>query len=183
MAKQLKTIGVYCGHEFGNNPVYARAAKRVGELLCENKLNMIFGAGNVGLMGQTATAAISCGLKVIGVSTPTLAKKQEPPHDGADVIMTETLNERKQIMFDKSDAFIIMPGGTGTIDELTEILTKQQIGETKKPVFFLNTNKFWAPFGDMLLHMHKEGFIANMDVYNIYTADTPEELIEKIKKY
>lgn len=182
MMKNLKSIAVYCGHEFGTDPQFARDAKKMGELLARHKIRMVFGGGDVGLMGTVATAALDNGGEVVGVSTKHVVALQEPAHEGVDVEIVDKVNERKQKMYDLSDAFIIMPGGIGTLNELTDIMTMQQIGETKKPLFFLNTGKFWGIFGRVLVHMQHAGFIADMKDYRISVGNTPEELMQKILK-
>ena len=93
------------------------------------------------------------------------------------------VNERKQIMFEMSDAFIILPGGIGTLNELSDIMTMQQIGETDKPLFFLNTNNFWDPLGELIKHMMDNGFVVKTENYHFYTADTVAELTEQILNY
>lgn len=183
MTQKLKSIAVYCGHEFGTNPEYRRAAERLGELLGRNKIQMVFGGGDVGLMGTVATAALHNGSHVVGVSTRHVVARQEPAHAEIEVEVVDGVNERKQKMFDLSDGFVIMPGGIGTLNELTDVMTMQQIGESKKPLFFLNTAKFWLPFGRLFVHMQENGFIESVHDYNIHTADTPDELIKKILEY
>lgn len=183
MVQNLKTIAVYCGHQYGTNPEFARDAKKVGELLGKNKLNMVFGGGDVGLMGTVATAALENGAHVVGVSTHNVIEKQEPVHEGVEVEVVTGVNERKQKMYDLSDAFIILPGGIGTLNELTDIMTMQQIGESRKPLFFLNTAKFWGPFERLFVHMQHCGFIENMHDYNIHVGNTPEDLIKIILDY
>lgn len=183
MTGRLKSIAVYCGHQFGTNPDFARHAAQIGEFLGENNIRMVFGGGDVGLMGTVATAALDAGGHVIGVSTNNVIEKQEPVHTGVDVEVVDGVNERKQKMFELSDAFIILPGGIGTLNELTDIMTMQQIGESKKPLFFLNTASFWAPFARLFIHMQRSGFIESVHDYNIHVARTPSELITKIINY
>ena len=146
-------------------------------------IRMVFGGGDVGLMGTVATACLRAGGQVIGVSTDDVIAMQEPAHPEIDIQVVDGVNERKQIMFEKSDAFIILPGGVGTLNELTDIMTMQQIGETEKPLFFLNSNGFWNPFVRLVKHMQKNGFIVKTDEYNIFTADTVAELKKQILKY
>ncbi len=183
MKRKIKTVAVYCGHEFGINPAFVRDAGMMGELIAKNGLNMVFGGGDVGLMGTVASAAINNGGHVVGVSTEYVIAKQEPAHEKIDVKIVRGVNERKQKMFELSDAFIIMPGGIGTLNEATDILTMQQIGETKKPIFLLNTSNFWEPLNVLTLSMRRNGFIENWDDYVVYVGDTPQEIIEKIKEY
>ena len=183
MKRKIKTVAVYCGHEFGINPAFVRDAGIMGELIAKNGLNMVFGGGDVGLMGTVASAALNNGAHVIGVSTEHVVAKQEPAHEKIDVKIVRGVNERKQRMFEMSDAFIIMPGGIGTLNEATDILTMQQIGETKKPMFLLNTSNFWEPLNVLTLSMRRNGFIENWDDYVVFMGDTPEEIMEKIKAY
>lgn len=183
MTGKIKSIAVYCGHQFGTNPQYAKEAKKIGELLAKNKLNMVFGGGDVGLMGTVATAAVENGAHVVGVSTHNVINKQEPVHENVEIKVVTGVNERKQKMYELSDAFVILPGGIGTLNELTDIMTMQQIGETRKPLFFLNTDKFWEPFGLLFVHMQQCGFIESVDDYNMHTFATAEELMKAIIEY
>ena len=183
MTHKLNSLAVYCGHQFGTNPQFERDAARIGELLARNKIRMIFGGGNVGLMGATASSAIRNGGVVLGVTTHNVVAKQEPAHTEIQVEIVDGVNERKQRMYDLSDGFIILPGGIGTLNEFTDILTMQQIGETHKPLFFMNTANFWESFSRMFLTMQDSGFIDSVDDYHVHVADTPEELFRQITNY
>lgn len=176
----IKSVAVYCGHKPGADPAYIRDAAKFGELLARNKIKLVFGGGDVGLMGAVSTAAVKNGGEVAGVSTHHVAALQEPAHEDVDVEILDGINVRKQKMYELSDAFVILPGGIGTLNELTDIMTMQQVGESKKPIFFLNTNKFWNIFGRVLVHMDHAGFIADMKEYSIKVSDTPEQLIQLI---
>jgi len=183
MTHKLNSLAVYCGHEFGTNPQFERDAVRVGELLARNKIRMVFGGGNVGLMGATATSALRNGGVVLGVTTHNVVAKQEPAHEEIEVEIVTGVNERKQRMYELSDGFIILPGGIGTLNEFTDILTMQQIGESHKPLFFMNTGKFWESFSRMFLTMQDNGFIESVDDYYVHVADTPDELFKQIINY
>lgn len=180
---KLNSLAVYCGHIFGTNPQFERDARRIGELLARNKIRMIFGGGNVGLMGATATAALENGGVVLGVTTHNVVAKQEPALDDIEVEVVDGVNERKQRMYDMSDGFIILPGGIGTLNEFTDILTMQQIGETRKPLFFMNTAKFWESFYNMFISMHSNGFIEDVKDYHVHVGNTPDELFQQILNY
>ncbi len=180
MSDKIKSVAVYCGHEFGNNPVYTKDARKIGELLARNKITVVFGGGNVGLMGTVAESALQNGGEVIGISTQHVAARQEPVHTGVNVKVVDGLSARKEEMFDLSDAFIILPGGIGTLDEMTDIMTKQQIGESCKPIIIMNTAKYWDIFGKVMTHMEQEGFIPSVSDYNIIVVNTPEELIQTL---
>jgi hypothetical protein len=178
--KIIKSVAVYCGHQAGSNPEYLRDAQRVGELLARNKFTLVFGGGNVGLMGAVASAALDNGGEVIGISTTHVVSLQEPAHDGIDVKIVDGLSTRKQEMYDLSDAFVILPGGIGTLDEMTDIMTKQQVGESCKPIFMMNTAKYWEIFGQIMTHMQQEGFMPNPEDYNLHVVNTPEDLIKDL---
>ena len=180
MKCKLNSLAVYCGHSFGSNPQFERDAVKIGQLLAQNNIKMIFGGGNVGLMGATASAALAAGGKVIGVTTHDVVAKQEPAHEEIVVEVVDGVNERKQRMYELSDGFIILPGGIGTLNEFTDILTMQQIGESRKPLFFMNTANFWESFGTLFSAMHKNGFIENVDDYHVHVAATPDKLFEQI---
>ncbi len=181
MNRKIKTVAVYCGHQLGNNPAYARDARSVGELLAKNNFTMVFGAGSVGLMGTVARAAIENGGEVIGISTPHVTSMQEPVQKNINVRIVDGLSERKEEMFELSDAFVILPGGIGTLDEMTDIMTKHQVKESCKPIFIMNTENFWAKFDCFLEFMRSEGFVPNPNTYNIHVVNTPEELIKELK--
>ena len=181
---KLKSIAVYCGHQYGTKPEYARDAAKIGAMLAQNGIRMVFGGGNVGLMGTVASAALEHGGHVTGITTHDVVAKQEPMHEGIDAFeIVDGVNERKQKMFELSDGFIILPGGTGTLNELTDIMTMQQIGETNKPLFFMNTENFWGPFARLLVHMKRAGFFVHPEDYNLHGARTAEELMEKVLNY
>ena len=184
MAGKLKSVAVYCGHQFGNKPEFARDAEKIGEMLAKNNINVVFGGGNVGLMGTVSTAALRNGGHVTGISTHDVLARQEPMHDGLQHFeVVDGVNDRKQRMFELSDGFIILPGGTGTLNELTDIMTMQQIGETNKPLFFMNTDNFWEPFAHLIIHMQNTGFFVNPEDYNMHSAQSPEELMEQVLNY
>ena len=180
MVNKIKSVAVYCGHEFGKNPAYAKDARKVGELLARNKITIVFGGGNVGLMGTVAESALQNGGEVIGISTQHVISKQEPAHEGLDVKIVDGLSTRKEEMFELSDAFVILPGGIGTLDEMTDVMTKQQVGESCKPIIILNTAKYWELFGKVITHMEQEGFIEKVSDYNIIAVNTPEEIIQTL---
>lgn len=180
MVNKIKSVAVYCGHQFGNDPKYADDARRVGELLARNKITLVFGGGNVGLMGTVSNAALENGGEVIGITTTHVASLQEPIINTVNVKIVDGLSTRKEEMFDLSDAFVILPGGIGTLDEMTDIMTKQQVGESCKPIYMMNTAKYWEIFGQVMIHMQDEGFMPNADAYNLHVVNSPEELIKRL---
>ncbi|MBO7509032.1 MAG: TIGR00730 family Rossman fold protein [Alphaproteobacteria bacterium] len=183
MTHKIKTVAVYCGHTFGLNPEFAGDATLMGELIAKNGLSMVFGGGDVGLMGAVSSAALDNGAHVTGISTEHVVALQEPVHQGINVEIVGGVNERKQKMFELSDAFIILPGGIGTLNEVTDILTMQQIGETTKPIFFLNTCRFWGPLHDLIIDMLNNKFVETLDDYRVIISGTPNELIDAVLNY
>lgn len=177
MPENKRSMAVYCGHQAGNDPKYMKDAIKLGKLMTENKMRLIYGGGNVGLMGGVSMAVRDNGGEVIGVSTPGLVQR-EPMLDGIEMEVKDTLMERKHRMIELSDAFCILPGGLGTLNEVSDILTMHQIGETILPIYFLNTNGFWNIMGDMLKHMIDAGFVKGMIEYNMMICNTPEEVIK-----
>jgi len=176
--KCLKSVAVYMGHKFGVDPQFEIDAKRVGELLAKNGVRFVFGGGETGLMGASARAALDNGGAVVGVSTHDVIALQEPILDGiTESIIANGINERKQLMYEMVDAFFILPGGFGTLNEVTDILTMQQVGESKKKIYFLNTNGFWDIFGKTFAHMHAAGFISEHAEYDIRKFAYPEDMV------
>jgi len=177
MTKQ-KSLAVYCGHQFGTNPQFEKDAIRIGELIAKNDIKLVFGGGKTGLMGAVAGSVLDHGGKAVGITTHHVIALQEPLLKGlTESEIVHGINERKQRMYELSDAFCIAPGGFGTLNELTDILTMQQVGESKKPIYFLNTDGFWNIFGRVFAHMNRAGFISPRAEYNIKLFSYPEDLI------
>lgn len=180
MNKKIKSVAVYCGHQPGNRPEYMQSAHKIGELLAKNNLTLIYGGSNAGLMGAVATGSLENGGHILGISTPEVVALQEPTLDGIDVKIVDGLSKRKQEMYDLADAFVILPGGIGTLDEMTDILTKQQVGESCKPIYIMNIANYWEKLDAFMMVMRTEGFTPGVNVYNVHVINTPEELIEKL---
>jgi hypothetical protein len=155
----MKAICVYCGSSIGARPVYARHAAALGTRLAEEGLALVYGGGNVGLMGIVADAALAAGGDVIGV-IPEQLVGWEVAHAGLTRLdVVATMHERKARMFDLSDAFVALPGGFGTLDEMFEMLTWRQLGLGDKPCAFLDVDGYFAPLMAMLDRMLQEGFL------------------------
>lgn len=180
MNKKIKSVAVYCGHQPGNRPEYMHTAKKIGELLAKNDMTLVYGGSNAGLMGAVASSALENGGHILGISTPEVVALQEPALDGIDVEIVDGLAARKQKMFDLADAFVILPGGIGTLDEMTDILTKQQIRESCKPIYIMNVAHYWEQLDRFMIVMREEGFTPGVANYNVHVMTSPEELIEKL---
>lgn len=153
------SICLFCGSRSGSRPEYARAAAAFGKGLAEGGARLVYGAGDVGLMGIAAGAATAAGAEVVGFIPRHLLAKEIGKRDIHALIVTETMHERKKLMFANSDAVVALPGGAGTMDELFEVLTWRQLGLHARPVVLLDVAGFWQPFVALMRHMRAEGFL------------------------
>lgn len=179
----MKRICVFCGSSTGQSSAYVEAAQDLGRLLAESGYGLVYGGGNVGLMGTVATAAADAGTEVIGV-IPTALQNREPGKvDPSEVFVVNTMHERKMMMATLSDGFIAMAGGIGTLEEIFEIVTWSQLGFHDKPCILLNTNGYYDKLNEFLDHLVEEGFVqAHMrDLFLV--ADTPEDMITMLDNY
>jgi uncharacterized protein (TIGR00730 family) len=176
----MKNVCVFCGSATGTNPAYSAAARELGRALAVRKLALVYGGGRVGLMGEVATAALSAGGDVIGVIPHALSGKEIALADCTELIVVDTMHERKALMADRSDAFVALPGGFGTCDELFEILTWAQLGIHRKPVALLNTNAFFTPLLAWLDRVVAEGLLKPGHRDLLLVADTVPDLLAKL---
>jgi uncharacterized protein (TIGR00730 family) len=178
----IRNICVYCGSGPGTDPHFVKEATKFGGLLAENGIGLVYGGGSVGLMGAVSSAAIAKGGAVIGVIPEFLSGRERPLADAQELIVTHDMHERKRIMFERSDAFVALPGGIGTLEELIEQLTWAQLGRHKKPILALNTGGFWDPLCALLDHMHKLAFIHTAANVNLLVADRVEDILPKLRE-
>lgn len=173
-------ICVFCGSSAGNYPVFSEAAQELGILIGKKNHTLIYGGGNIGLMGILADSVMSSNGKVIGV-IPEFLFKKEVGHPGIDkLIQVGTMHQRKQKMAELADVFIAMPGGWGTLDELAEILTWLQLQIINKPVGILNTRNFFDPLVEMMNDMVKNGFLKSGNLEKLELAESPQTLLTKL---
>lgn len=158
MAQHTASICVYCGSRMGNDPAYRASAEGLGKALADNSWRLVYGAGDVGLMGEVAKAAQSAGAVTFGVIPEHLLNWEVGKRDLTSFIVTENMHERKKVMFMNSDAVVVLPGGAGSLDEFFEILTWRQLGLHKNPILLLNVNGFWDPLVGLLDHVIGQGF-------------------------
>src|SRR5262245_25382200 len=176
MTLPLSSLCVFCGSSPGAQPEYAVAAAEFGALLGERRIRLVYGGGNVGLMGMLADAALAAGGEVIGV-IPQMLVDRELAHRGTDLRIVTSMHERKALMAELSDAFVALPGGLGTYEELCEVLTWAQLGIHHKPVGCLNILCYFDPLAQMFDHALSEGFLhAAQRRILISCADGPELL-------
>ena len=168
-AASPKSVCVYCGARSGARPAYAADAQATGAILAQHGWRLVYGAGDVGLMGIVAAATQAAGGHTLGV-IPTHLLAREVGRAGLDrLVITETMHERKKVMFMNADAIVMLPGGAGSLDEFFEALTWRQLGLHQKPVFLLNTEGYWDPLLALLRHVVAEGFAGN-DVLSYFTT-------------
>lgn len=157
--RTIANICVYCGSNVGLNPAYAEAARTLGRSMAEAGIGLVYGGGGLGLMGELARTVMAHGGRVTGIIPTFLSKKERMLRNVHELIVVEDMHQRKKLMFDRSDAFVALPGGIGTLEELVEQLTWAQLGQHTKPIVLLNIEGFWAPFLELLRHMRREAFI------------------------
>ena len=173
----MQRICVFCGSSAGANPRYAQAAQELGAALARRGIGVVYGGTTIGLMGQVAQAALDAGGQATGV-VPDFLTRKEIAHDGLTALhVVPSLHERKQLMERLSDAFIAIPGGMGTLDELSEMLTWTQLGLHHKPVGVLNVNGFFDRMLEFMDHMVREGFLRPGHRNLLHVADTTEGLL------
>ena len=178
----MKSVCVFCGSSSGG-PAYADAARRFGAALARRGLGLVYGGGHVGLMGAVADAVLTAGATAVGVIPRFLVEKELAHRGLTELIVVETMHQRKTVMADRADAFAALPGGFGTADELFEILTWAQLGLHAKPVGLLNTAVFFDPLLSWLDHMVGERFLQPEHRDVVLTAAEPEELLDLLEAW
>ncbi|MFM8859733.1 MAG: TIGR00730 family Rossman fold protein [Methylocystis sp.] len=178
----IRTICLYCGSATGNDPAYLAAAESFGRLLAQEKIGLVYGGASCGLMGAAAKAALSAGGRVIGVIPDFFDDREIVAQNLTELIIVKSMHERKQIMFDRADAFVALPGGIGTLEELAEQLTWIQLARHDKPVLIADISGFWRPLLTLMAHMRNMGFIKSSHEISYLVAERVEEIIPMILK-
>ncbi len=155
----IRSICVYCGSANGNDPVFTEQAVALGRSMAEAGVRLIYGGGSIGLMGATARAVLEAGGEVTGIIPDFLKQRESLLKDVQETIIVPDMHTRKRLMFEHADAFVALPGGIGTLEELVEQLTWAQLGRHKKPILILDTQGFWRPLLSLFAHMNLAGFI------------------------
>lgn len=163
------SVCVFCGSRNGNRPAYTAAARATGEMLAAENWRLVYGAGDIGLMGETARAAQASGGMTMGVIPTHLLRREVGKRDLTQFVITSNMHERKQVMFMNCDAIVVLPGGAGSLDEFFEVLTWAQIGLHQKPIFLLDTGGYWQPLIALIRHTISEGF-ADETLEDMFTA-------------
>jgi uncharacterized protein (TIGR00730 family) len=176
----IEKVCVYCGSGPGADPAFVEAAREFGRALAENGVELIYGGGSVGLMGELAKSVLRHGGRVTGIIPEFLVAREHALKE-ANLIVTRDLHARKQLMFEQADAFVALPGGVGTLEELVEQMTWAQLGRHKKPIMLGNIKGFWEPLRALLDHMEQLQFIRPGLMVNYLVADQVKEILPKLK--
>jgi uncharacterized protein (TIGR00730 family) len=186
MTKNLSTIRsicVYCGSRPGRDPAHMAAGRALGQSIAAHGLSLVYGGGTKGIMGAVAKGVLDSGGHVTGI-IPEFLMDMEATHDSlgdlSEVIITEDMHQRKHKMFERADAFVTLPGGIGTLEEIVEIMTWGQLGRHEKPMVFANINGFWDPMLDLLNHMGEQGFVHTAHRVQPMVIDDIEHIIPMI---
>ena len=179
---KIENISIFCGAHEGNNPIYAQEAKNIAEIIARKGINVVFGGGDVGLMKIVSDTALDNGVKALGISLRSLYELELSNPRLDEVIVAETLLDRKDVFMQRSDAFIVLPGGVGSLDELAEVMASNQLGIINKPIGILNTAGY---YDHLIAWMNKavaEGFISDANFNELIITDSCEDLVERIVK-
>ncbi|ESY94607.1 TIGR00730 family Rossman fold protein [Mesorhizobium sp. LNHC229A00] len=179
----IRSVCVYCGSSPGRDEIYVKAGHLLGRSIARAGLRLVYGGGTKGVMGAVAEGALKAGGKVTGIIPRFLINKEatETALDRLDELsITDNMHERKHKMFEKSDAFVALPGGIGTVEEIVEIMTWAQLGHHRKPIVFGNVNGFWDPMTALLDHMAAEGFIHTAQRVKPLVVNDPEAIVAAI---
>jgi uncharacterized protein (TIGR00730 family) len=176
----IRTVCVYCGSGSGTNPRFIEAAQALGKDFAENGVRLVYGGGSVGMMGAVARSVLEHGGDVTGIIPEFLVRK-EVMMPLKDLIVTPDMHERKRLMFEHSDAFVALPGGVGTLEELVEQLTWKQLGRHAKPVLLADVDGFWEPLFALLKHMQETQFIRPGLSIDVLRAERVEDILPRLR--
>jgi uncharacterized protein (TIGR00730 family) len=178
---KIRTVCVYCGSGPGTNPRYIESAKALGKTFAENGIRLVYGGGSLGMMGAIATSALDHGGVVTGIIPDFLTARENALTRVQEMIVTPDMHERKRLMFERSDAFVALPGGIGTLEELVEQLTWQQLGRHAKPVLLANIDGFWEPLLNLLAHMRATQFIRSGLNIDVLKAERVDDILPRLR--
>jgi uncharacterized protein (TIGR00730 family) len=176
----IRNVCVYCGSGKGRTKTYAAAAQTLGKALAKAEIGLVYGGGSLGLMGEVAKSTLAAGGRVTGIIPAFLSDKEQMLRDVTELVVTDDMHQRKMMMFQRADAFVALPGGIGTLEELVEQLTWSQLGRHKKPIVVANIGGFWTPFLDLLEHMRHEAFIREGLEVRFHVVDKASDIVPAI---
>ena len=178
----VRNICVYCGSASGDDPRFRAAAEAMGKALANAKIGLVYGGGNNGLMGVVARSVLAHGGHVTGIIPDFLQRRELSLEDAQELVIVPDMHTRKRMMFEKADAFVALPGGVGTLEELVEQLTWVQLGRHDKPVVIADIGGFWRPLLSLFAHMREKGFIKPEFEVHYLVAEKIEDVIEMVQK-
>jgi uncharacterized protein (TIGR00730 family) len=178
--RAIRSICVYCGSGQGTDPVFTGAARVLGHMMAKAGIRLVYGGGRIGLMGEVARSVLDAGGTVTGIIPKFLKAREVMLADAQELHVVEDMHARKKLMFDKADAFIALPGGIGTLEELVEQLTWAQLGRHEKPILIANINGFWRPLLSLLAHMRESGFVRPGLEVKYLVAERIEDALEML---
>jgi uncharacterized protein (TIGR00730 family) len=179
---EIRKICVYCGSGAGTDPAFLQAARDFGEILAKNDIGLVYGGGGNGMMGALAHATLDHGGSVTGIIPEFLVQREHAERGARELIITRDMHERKRKMFDLADAFVALPGGVGTLEELVEQLTWVQLGRHRKPVLVVNIEGFWEPLCALFDHMRALEFIRGDLSFDLLVADKIAEVLPMLQR-
>jgi uncharacterized protein (TIGR00730 family) len=177
---KIQNVCVYCGSGPGTDPAFVEAARSFGRLLAEEGVGLVYGGGSLGLMGAVASSALDHGGRVTGIIPDFLTGREQALSRAQELVVTRDMHERKQLMFERADAFVALPGGIGTLEELVEQLTWAQLGRHRKPIAVANIKRFWDPLLSLFDHMRNGAFIRNDLEINFLVVDRVADLLPQL---
>jgi uncharacterized protein (TIGR00730 family) len=178
----IRHICVYCGSGSGQNPAFVEAARAFGRILADEGIGLVYGGGSLGLMGEIAHTVLKHGGHVTGIIPSFLSEREHMLLEAQELLVVEDMHERKRLMFLKSDAFVALPGGLGTLEEFVEQLTWSQLGRHQKPIVLANIDGFWDPLLDLFKRMQHEGFIRPGLELKLELVDRVTEIVPRIAR-
>ena len=181
---EIKSICVYCGSQPGNAPDFTQTAENLGKIMAKSGVRLVYGGGTTGIMGAISGAVKANGGEVLGIIPDFLLQKEAnlaPETHCTEVIVTENMHRRKQLMFEHADAFVTLPGGIGTLEEIIEMMTWAQLGRHEKPMCFVEVNDFWKPLFELIEHMEQSGFIHTANRVKPLVAKSAETVLETLR--
>src|SRR5690348_5141539 len=178
---EINALCVYCGSSTGTDPAFVKTAQDFGRILAQNRIHLVYGGGSIGLMGAIASSVIEHGGHVTGVIPEFLTVAERPRRLAQELIITPDMHDRKRTMFERADAFVALPGGIGTLEELVEQMTWAQLGRHRKPILIANINGYWDPLLTLVAHMRERAFVPDSLSINFLVTERVEDILPVLR--
>jgi len=180
--KAINSICIYCGSSSGLDPAFSQAAQDLGRMMAEQGISLVYGGGKLGLMGEVARSVMANGGQVTGIIPDFLRDREQTFEEASEVIVVPDMHTRKRMMYERADAFVALPGGIGTLEELVEQMTWSQLGQHKKPILMLSISGFWQPLLSLFSYMREQGFIRPNLELSYGVAEQAADVIPMLEK-